>query len=148
MGGGVAAVTDDEKLLRALGGATFGPDASLTLPSGRRIDSDEAQAFTSLYASPEGAAAVRSEIEPQPADRHRLPQYESDDVGRPFALLEEQLRSAHEVVFLLVQRLGGEVELTAEELTGMDPAWELVSWNNPATDGLVVQCRKPPKATS
>lgn len=56
-----------------------------------------------------------------------------------------QLRSAHEVAFLLVQRLGGEVELTAEELSGLDPAWELVSWPNPATDGLVVKCRKPPK---
>lgn len=34
--------TNDEKLLRALGGATFGPSASLTLPSGKKLSSDEA----------------------------------------------------------------------------------------------------------
>lgn len=45
-----AAGSNDEAVLRMLGGATFGPDASLILPSGQRLDADEAQVFTSLYA--------------------------------------------------------------------------------------------------
>lgn len=42
----------DEAVLRMLGGATFGPNASPTLPSGRRLDAGEAQALTSYYADP------------------------------------------------------------------------------------------------
>jgi hypothetical protein len=41
---------NDDMLLRALGGATFGPNASLTLPSGERLSGDEAQALTAVYA--------------------------------------------------------------------------------------------------
>jgi hypothetical protein len=42
---------EDEAVLRILGGANFGPDAGLILPSGKRLEGDEAQAWTSLYAS-------------------------------------------------------------------------------------------------
>ena len=37
----------DDALRRALAGASFGPDASLTLPSGEVLDADEANAFAS-----------------------------------------------------------------------------------------------------
>ena len=41
---------DDVACLRMLAGANFGPSAELTLPSGRVLTPDEAQAFTSAYA--------------------------------------------------------------------------------------------------
>ncbi len=59
--------------------------------------------------------------------------------------MEKELRDLKGALFLVVQRLGGEIELTAEELSSLEPSWELVSWPNPATDGHVVKCRKPPK---
>jgi hypothetical protein len=40
---------NDEAVLRALGGAHFGPDARVTLPSGRTLGSNEAQALTNFY---------------------------------------------------------------------------------------------------
>ncbi len=49
---GLAMSSNDEAALRALAGANFGPDAQLILPSGRKLDGDEAQAMTSLYAPP------------------------------------------------------------------------------------------------
>lgn len=80
------------------------------------------------------------------SDKYGMPPVQVHEPGGEFVRdLEERLRSAHEVVFLLVQRLGGEVELTAEELASLDPTWELESWHNPATSGLHVKCRKPKK---
>lgn len=48
--------SQDERALAALAGANFGPNASVVLPSGRTLDSAEAQAMTSIYAeeSPDG----------------------------------------------------------------------------------------------
>lgn len=40
----------DEACLRSLAGASFGPHASLVLPSGRRLSGDEAQALAAFYA--------------------------------------------------------------------------------------------------
>ncbi len=74
-----------------------------------------------------------------------MPPPEPGNIDRPLSDAERDLRSAHEVVFLLVQRLGGEVELTAEELSSLDPSWELVTWHNPVTMRFVLQCRKPTK---
>lgn len=86
------------------------------------------------------------------SDKYGMPPVQSHESGQAFVLdLEQRLRSAYEVVFLLVQRLGGEVELTAEELASLDPRWELRTWTNPVTNGVVVKCRKPgtvPKETS
>lgn len=48
-------MSEDEVVLRMLAGANFGPDAGLTLPSGKRLEGDEAQAWTSLYASDQRA---------------------------------------------------------------------------------------------
>jgi hypothetical protein len=42
-------MTDDEKLLRVMAGATFGPQARLVLPSGRELTSDEANWEISLH---------------------------------------------------------------------------------------------------
>lgn len=44
----------DDAVLRMLAGASFGPNASLTLPSGATLDADEAQALTGAYATPAG----------------------------------------------------------------------------------------------
>lgn len=62
--------------------------------------------------------------------------------------MEKELRDLKGALFLVVQRLGGEVELTAEELSSLEPSWELVSWPNPATGGHVVKCRKPKKEST
>lgn len=40
----------DEAVLRMFGGAHFGPNAKLILPSGTALGGDEAQALTSFYA--------------------------------------------------------------------------------------------------
>jgi hypothetical protein len=40
----------DAAILKMLAGASFGPNASVILPSGRQIDPAEAQALTSAYA--------------------------------------------------------------------------------------------------
>lgn len=40
----------DEACLRLLAGASFGPNASLVLPSGKRLSGDEAQALAAFYA--------------------------------------------------------------------------------------------------
>ena len=45
---------DDEMILRMLAGARFGPNASLTLPSGRVLSASEAQVLTSFYAEDAG----------------------------------------------------------------------------------------------
>lgn len=45
---------DDAACLQMLAGVNFGPNASLTLPSGRVLTPAEAQALTSAYASPAG----------------------------------------------------------------------------------------------
>jgi hypothetical protein len=39
----------DDAVLRMLGGAEFGPNAKLILPSGRSLDAKEAQAFTAAF---------------------------------------------------------------------------------------------------
>jgi hypothetical protein len=39
----------DEDVLHMLSGANFGPQATLTLPSGKTIDGDEAQVWTAFY---------------------------------------------------------------------------------------------------
>lgn len=36
----------DDRLLQSLGGATFGPNAELVMPTGTRLPADEAQAFS------------------------------------------------------------------------------------------------------
>ncbi len=41
---------DDDNVLRMLAGATFGPGAAVTLPSGQVVDADEAQALSAVYA--------------------------------------------------------------------------------------------------
>lgn len=41
---------DDDAVLRMLAGANFGPNANVVLPSGERLNGDEAQALTSFYA--------------------------------------------------------------------------------------------------
>lgn len=43
---------DDDAALRMLAGANFDSGASLTLPSGLRLDAAEAQALTAAYANP------------------------------------------------------------------------------------------------
>ncbi len=50
---------NDEEILRMLGGATFGPDASLTLPSGKTLAANEAQVMTSLYADDSEKATLK-----------------------------------------------------------------------------------------
>jgi hypothetical protein len=52
--------SNDEAVLRMLGGANFGPDAKLILPSGRTLDGDEAQALTSYYGPAEVVGAERA----------------------------------------------------------------------------------------
>lgn len=47
---GMRAVGDDDALLKALGGATFGPETKVTLPSGQTIDGAEAQVWASFHA--------------------------------------------------------------------------------------------------
>ena len=42
---------NDELVLRMMAGATFGPNSSLVLPSGRHLSAEEAQALTSFYAA-------------------------------------------------------------------------------------------------
>lgn len=44
--------SNDEAILKMLAGANFGPNASLTLPSGETLNADEAQVMTGLYADP------------------------------------------------------------------------------------------------
>jgi hypothetical protein len=73
--------SNDEAVLRMLAGANFGPDAGLTLPSGKELGGGEAQAWTSVYADdaekyqPEGSlAAMRQRALAQQAterDRHQ-----------------------------------------------------------------------------
>jgi len=50
---------DDDNVLRMLAGANFGPDSSVILPSGQRLDADEAQALTSFYADDDPDDAAR-----------------------------------------------------------------------------------------
>lgn len=40
----------DVAVLKMMAGASFGPDATLTLPSGRVLSADEAQALAAVYA--------------------------------------------------------------------------------------------------
>jgi hypothetical protein len=72
------------------------------------------------------------------------PWYRSDLEER-VAQQERDLRQAKDLIFLLADRLGGMVEITEEEQLTMDPTWALVTWRNPATNGFIVQCRKPKK---
>lgn len=89
---------------------------------------------------------MTDDIQPMPADRGRMPRFEPDaDHARPDYLLEAELRSALRLVFLLVQRLGGEVELSDDELISVDPAWELLTRTDPMTNTMIVKCRKPSK---
>lgn len=56
----------DDAILNMLGGANFGPDAKLILPSGLVLDGREAQVFTSLFAaesSPPDMPTKESELE-------------------------------------------------------------------------------------
>lgn len=56
-------MTNDEKALHALSGASFGPKAKVVLPSGAVLNGDEAQAFTALYApSADELATVPKEM--------------------------------------------------------------------------------------
>lgn len=41
---------NDIRCLQALAGANFGPNASLTLPSGEVLSPDEAQVLTAIWA--------------------------------------------------------------------------------------------------
>lgn len=66
---------DDDAVLRMLAGANFGPGAKLVLPSGQRMEGDEAQVLTSAYAP------ARTDRLDRP-DRHRA------DRWRRTALLE------------------------------------------------------------
>lgn len=43
----------DDMVLRMLGGAIFAPGSSIILPSGEKLGSDEAQAFTAAFADNE-----------------------------------------------------------------------------------------------
>ena len=49
---------NDDAVLAMLSGATFGPDASLILPSGARLDGNQAQAWTSVYRDEERGDSV------------------------------------------------------------------------------------------
>jgi hypothetical protein len=57
---------NDEFALQLLAGASFGPNAKVTLPSGRELGADEAQALTSFYAP---AAQRPDEVEPSEESR-------------------------------------------------------------------------------
>lgn len=57
---------EDAQALRMLAGASFGPNASLTLPSGETLTADEAQAFSAAYARPQ---RVRHDNDGTSADR-------------------------------------------------------------------------------
>lgn len=46
--------SNDDAVLRMLGGATFGPNARLILPSGTELSGAEAQAFTGAFAGDTG----------------------------------------------------------------------------------------------
>ena len=46
---GMPVESNDDALLRALGGAKFAPGAKLTLPSGVVLDADEVQVFSELF---------------------------------------------------------------------------------------------------
>ena len=60
-----APTSDDAALLASLAGATFGPNASLTLPSGRRIGPDEANRWVAQGVTE--ALAWRALHDPHPA---------------------------------------------------------------------------------
>ncbi len=49
----------DDAVLRMLAGASFGPDARLTLPSGTELTGDEAQVFTSAFGEHEQEQAPK-----------------------------------------------------------------------------------------
>lgn len=44
---------DEAAVLRMLSSATFGPNAGLVLPSGTRLNTDEARVFTAMYRNNE-----------------------------------------------------------------------------------------------
>lgn len=48
---GLPVTGNDDAILAMLAGAQFGPDASVTLPSGKKIGAEEAQTWTDLYRS-------------------------------------------------------------------------------------------------
>lgn len=61
---------NDEACLDMLAGAHFGPNAGVVLPSGRRLDADEAQALTSFYASAVGEGRPSDAERRAQVDRH------------------------------------------------------------------------------
>lgn len=77
--------------------------------------------------------------------RSQLPEFEPAGVERSADELSQEVLALRRMLFLLVQRLDGRVEFGEVELASLDPVWELVSWTDPVTLGLVAKCRKPPK---
>jgi len=55
--------SNDEAILQMLAGANFGPDAGLTLPSGKTLNASEAQAWTSVYADDSSESAEKNQPE-------------------------------------------------------------------------------------
>lgn len=60
--------SNDEAILQMLAGANFGPNSSLTLPSGKKLNASEAQTWTSVYADDSENAGEQNE-EPEPKRR-------------------------------------------------------------------------------
>lgn len=58
---GVPIESNDDALLRMLGGAIFAPGAKMTLPSGKELVGDEAQVFVSAFDDQERTEAKRYE---------------------------------------------------------------------------------------
>lgn len=59
------------------------------------------------------------------------------------AALEKYLRDIKGMLFLAVQRLGGRVLFTDDELMALDPASEVVTHSDHVMGTLTVRCRKP-----
>lgn len=83
--------SNDEAILKMLAGANFGPNASLTLPSGQTLDAAEAQAMTSLYAP--SADPVRADLSAVQLDDRLLDALGSALPGTVGHLVDDELNA-------------------------------------------------------